>query len=112
MKREAKKFLVDIQLSIGDIESFTTDIKKFEDFLNDRKTYSAVERHLIIIIGEAIHKFRGLETEVKIDDTGKIYGLRNRLVHAYDSIDANTLYSIVRNHLPRLKLEVNELLKD
>ena len=90
MKREARKYLVDIQLSIGDIESFTANIKRFEEFLNDRKTYSAVERHLIII-GEAIHKFRNLETEVKIDDADKIYGLRNRLVHAYDSIDANTL---------------------
>ena len=109
MKREARKYLVDIQLSIGDIDSFTAGIKSFEEFFNDRKTYSAVERHLIII-GEAIHKFRNIESETKIDSAGKIYGLRNRLVHAYDSIDTNTLYSIIRNHLPKLKKEVEELL--
>lgn len=111
MKREAKKYLYDIQISINDIESFIADIHNFESFSNDRKTYSAVERQLIII-GEAIHKFRNLEPEFQINNIEKIYGLRNRLVHAYDSIDEATLYSIVKIHVPKLKEEIDKLISD
>jgi len=42
----------------------------------------------------------------------KIVDLRNRLVHGYDTISDEFIWSIVINHLPNLKTEVEKLLAE
>ena len=37
--------------------------------------------------------------------------VRNYMIHGYDSLSVDILWSIIINHLPRLKQEVNDLLK-
>lgn len=37
--------------------------------------------------------------------------MRNRLVHAYDSIDSSIVWVIIKKHLPNLKNEVEVILK-
>ena len=51
-KRKFELYVEDILDSIGAIEQFTNDIS-YEEFLSDRKTYSATIREYIII-GEAL----------------------------------------------------------
>jgi uncharacterized protein with HEPN domain len=111
MKLEALKYLLDIQAAIEDVESFTTELKNFTEYSSNKILKAAVERKLLII-GEAVNKFRVLEVNVLIENADKIYGLRNRLAHSYDSIDDNTIYAIIKNHLQPLKSEINKLLEE
>lgn len=107
----SKKYLSDITSSIELIKSFTSDIKSFNDYVADFKTQSAVERQLGII-GEAINKYNKLFPAEKLQNSSKIIGLRNRLVHAYDSIDNSIIWTIIKNHLENLKVEVNNKLNN
>ncbi|WP_269225414.1 HepT-like ribonuclease domain-containing protein [Flavobacterium eburneipallidum] len=86
MTEKSKKYLSDVLLSIDLINEFTIGISDFNLYDKDRKTQSAVERQLVII-GEALNKLRQNETEIVIENDHQIIGFRNRLVHAYDSID-------------------------
>jgi uncharacterized protein with HEPN domain len=56
MTDQGKKYLTDIIHAIDLIESFTSGISGYDEYIADLKTQSAVERQLGII-GEAINKF-------------------------------------------------------
>jgi len=62
----------------------------------------------LAIIGEALNKFRKQELEIQHDK--QIIGLRNRLIHAYYSIDDSILWMVLHKYLPELKKEVEEAL--
>lgn len=111
MKPEALKFLLDIKPAIEDIESFISGLKNFNDYKSNRLLKAGVERKLLII-GEAINKFRDIEPDIRIADAEKIYGLRNRLAHGYDSIDDNIIYTVIKNYLPKLKLQIQGLIEE
>ena len=108
MTDQGRKYLSDIFLSIELIESFTKEVSSFENYQADLKTQSAVERKLGII-GEAIDKFEKIFPEISLDNARKIVGLRNRLIHSYDSIDSSIIWAIIKNHLTPLKIEVIRL---
>jgi uncharacterized protein with HEPN domain len=110
MKLEVEKFLMDISLSINLIEEFISDIDTFGDYEEDIKTQSAVERHLAII-GEALNKLEKIDNDLIIENEAEIIAMRNRLVHAYDSIDSSIVWVIIKKHLPNLKNEVDVILK-
>ena len=109
MTDKGKKFLSDVLTSIQFIEEFTVSTNTFDEYQSDKKTQSAVERHLAII-GEAINKLRQTEPAIVLVHDVKIISLRNRLVHAYDSIDNTIVWAILKNHLPSLKIEISALL--
>lgn len=109
MTEEAKKYLFDILLAIESIEQFLVGSEEFEEYQNDLKTKSAVERQLSII-GEAVNKFRKVSTE-QLSHSEQIVAVRNRLIHAYDAIDDTIIWVIVRKYLPVLKSEVKEKLR-
>lgn len=111
MKLEVEKFLMDISLSINLIEEFISDIDTFGDYEQDIKTQSAVERHLAII-GEALNKLKKIDNDLIIENEAEIIAMRNRLVHAYDSIDSSIVWVIIKKHLPYLKNEVDVILKN
>lgn len=108
MTEKSKKYVSDVLMAITLIREFTIDITDFNTYDKDRKTQSAVERQLVII-GEALNKLRGLENEFVIENDKQIIGFRNRLVHAYDSIDNSIVWAILNRHLEKLKLEIENL---
>lgn len=108
MIEKSKKFLSDILIAINLIEQFTEGITDFKIYQNDLKTQSAVERQLVII-GEALNKLNKIEQNLKIDSDKKIIGFRNRLVHAYDSIDNSIVWAILNRHLKKLKEDIQSL---
>jgi uncharacterized protein with HEPN domain len=67
-----------------------------------------VERQLAII-GEALNQFKKLEPEIKIENNKQIISFRNRLVHAYDSLDNSMIWVIISKHLTTLKIEIQKL---
>ena len=105
------KFLSDILQAIDLIEDFTQDCSSFFDYQNDLKTKSSVERQLEII-GEAVNNLKRLSQEPLLSHTTKIVAVRNRLVHAYDAIDDTIIWAILKRHLPNLKLEAEEALRN
>ena len=91
------------------IELFVKDFN-FDDYQDDYKTKSAVERQFGII-GEALSKTLKEEPNISISHAPEIIGLRNRIIHAYNGINDTIIWAIITNHLPVLKREVNILLK-
>lgn len=106
MRDRENKLLTDILLAIDLIESFMKDSESFELYCADAKTKSAVERQLGII-GEAVNLFQKLPPTSPIDSASQIISLRNRIIHAYDAVDNNIIWAIVKRHLPLLKAEVS-----
>jgi len=72
----------------------------------------AVERNLEII-GEAMNRIliRDKEFELKITNAKSIVGLRNQVIHAYDNISDENIWSILINHPPKLKIEIENLIQ-
>lgn len=110
MTEKSKKYLSDILMAIDLIEKFTVDITDFNIYQNDLKTQSAVERQLAII-GEALNQFKKIEPDLEIENAKQIVGFRNRLIHAYDSIDISIVWAILHRHLKKLKEEIQEIIK-
>lgn len=105
MTEKGLKYLSDIYASILLIDLFTNSINNFIEYNEDLKTQSAVERQLGII-GEAVNKFGNIHPEIEIEYSRQIVGFRNRIIHAYDSIDQTMIWAILKNHLPSLKDEL------
>lgn len=53
MTDQGRKFLSDILRAIEVIDSFTSDIKAYDNYVSDLKTQSAVERQLGIIVRQS-----------------------------------------------------------
>ena len=111
MDPEIKTWLFDVLQSIAEIESyFEGRPKRFDDYITDIKTKRAVERD-IEIIGEAVDRILKKDKDFKIENAQKIIGARNRIAHGYDKISDDLLWSIVINHLPKLKSEIAILIE-
>ncbi len=110
MTKQAKKYLFDILFSIKVINEFLVGIN-FLEYEKDLKTKSAVERQLGII-GKAVNKFSKENTGIELTNAKEIVNFRNRIIHAYDSIDDTIVWAIKTNHLPILNDEIEILMED
>jgi uncharacterized protein with HEPN domain len=76
--------------------------KSRQDLDNDR-TFNLAQARLLEIIGEAANRvpieFQMEHLEI---EWGQIVSLRNRLIHGYDSIDFDIMWSIIQFDLPEL----------
>lgn len=95
-------------MAIDLIALFIVDISDFKAYQNDLKTQSAVERQLAII-GEALNQLHKTNPHITINDGKQIIAFRNRLVHAYDSINSSIVWAIIKGHLKKLKQEIQDL---
>lgn len=111
MPEEVKVWLNDILRAIDEINSFLPDPRVFVEFQKDIKTKRAVERN-IEIIGEAMNRVLKLSPDISISDPRRIVDTRNRIIHGYDSVSDDVLWSIVIRHLPVLEEEVKELMEE
>jgi uncharacterized protein with HEPN domain len=110
MQKKTETWLFDILSSIEEIEGYFQDkSKNFVKFQKDAKTKRAIERNLEII-GEALNRIVQVNSKVKISDARKIIDTRNRIIHGYDTVSDEILWSIVIKYLPKLKKEVERLL--
>jgi len=109
MTDKEKKYLSDILSSINHISSFTKDNKSFHQYKKIFLVKGAVERHLAII-GEAVNKFLKLSQNNDLEQAKQIISLRNRLIHAYDSVDDRIIWTIINRHIDPLKVEVTKLI--
>jgi len=110
MTDRGKKYLSDILRSIELVNEFLSTIENYNEYISDLKTQSAVERQLGII-GEAVSRYDKLFSNATLEHAKNIIGFRNRLIHAYDSVDSAMIWAIVKRHLKPLQQEAEEKLK-
>jgi uncharacterized protein with HEPN domain len=112
MDIDIKVWLYDILNAINEIESFFVDTpKEFTVYQNDLKTRRAVERN-VEIIGEAMNRILQKDNSVELSDSRKIVDTRNRIIHGYDSVSDDIIWSIIISQLPVLKDEVEKMLNE
>jgi|SRR3569833_387258 len=111
MEDEIRVWLTDIKQAIGEIKDFFPDQKNFIAFQKDTKTKRAVERD-VEIIGEAASRILKVKPDIAITDVRKIIDTRNPIIHGYDSVSDDIIWSIVIKHLPKLEVEVDHLLDE
>jgi uncharacterized protein with HEPN domain len=114
MDKRILKWLFDVKVAIDEIESyFIKEQMDFSEYKKNSMRKRAVERNLEII-GEAINRIIKTDNSFssKITDSIAIVGLRNQVIHAYDNISDETIWAILTNHLPALKVEIDNLLEN
>ena len=85
------------------------DRKTRDDLHTDRKLNLALVR-LLEIVGEAASR-TPLDERAQYREIpwGQIVGLRNRLIHGYDSVDFEILWQIVNHDLPPLIVALEQI---
>jgi uncharacterized protein with HEPN domain len=111
MDNKIKTWLLDINQSIEEIFLFLGDRRDFILYKADLKTKKAVERNLEII-GEAVSRILKEDPLFEIEHAKKIIGTRNRIIHSYDNISDEVIWTIICRELPNLKDQVQRLLTD
>lgn len=111
MRLEVLKYLSDILLSIEVLEQYSVQVKSFGEFESNMMLVDAVERRLSII-GEALYQANKLDNTLAITDKKKIMGMRHILVHDYDKIQPEILYTIITKNLNQLKAEVGTIVRE
>lgn len=101
-------YLAHIREAISKIERFTRG-KTEADFLSDDLVQDAVIRNLEII-GEAVTKLSP-EFKTRHDDVpwGEIAGMRNRLIHAYMSVNLEIVWSTIQEVLPTFLARISNM---
>ena len=109
MEKSIQPWLEDILQSIDEIEEFLPEKRNFFEFQKDLKTRKAIERN-IEIIGEAANRILNENSEIKITNVRKIVDTRNRIIHGYDTVSEDIIWSIVSNDIKKLRQEIINLL--
>jgi uncharacterized protein with HEPN domain len=105
-----KSWIFDIQNSIEEIFEFLGDSRDFFSYQEDKKTKKAVERNLEII-GEAVNRILKVDSSFPLKNAKNIIGTRNRIIHSYDNISDEVIWTIIIRELPILREQIEELLK-
>lgn len=110
MQREILKYLFDIQESINSIYDYLGDKRDFNEYKSNKLLRRGIERELEII-GEATKRILKLDMKIEISDSRRIVDLRNWVIHGYDKVDDVIIWGIVSKDIPRLKEQVDILIK-
>jgi uncharacterized protein with HEPN domain len=112
MNEKVLKCLYDIKLAIEEIDSFFVGTEKsYDNYCKDILLRRAIERNLEII-GEAMSRILKEDPGYNIEHARRIVGLRNQIIHGYDSVSDENIWGIVLNHLPYLKIEVDRVIDE
>ncbi len=102
--------LIHIQKSILEIESYTQNVSK-DDFLNDQLLSSAVLFQFSVIGEAVIHIEPSLLGKYEYP-WYRVRAFRNLISHEYFQIKLLAVWDIVVNDLPKLKEQIEVILKN
>ena len=106
---EILTYLQDVLDAINDTESCFVDFpNRYDLFENDIMRKCVVERKTEIM-GEAINRIRKSDPSVDIPNAKAIIDTRNRIIHAYDNLQPEFLWSLVVRHIPELKKDIERI---
>jgi uncharacterized protein with HEPN domain len=85
----------------------------FEEYERSLLLRSAVERQFEIV-GESLRQAEIADGRVgsHVSQLRPIVGLRNRLIHGYDVVDQQLIWSIIRDEVPPLIAQLASVLAD
>jgi uncharacterized protein with HEPN domain len=90
---------------------YTSQLLDADMFYLDEKTFDAVLMNFVII-GESVAR---LSAETLTDNDSipwaQIKGFRNMVAHDYFGVDAEEVWEIIQNHIPKLILEVKNIIE-
>ncbi len=110
MDEYIEKHLVDILNATIEVESYFTNVPKlFQNFQTDMLRQRAVERN-VEIMGEAINRILKVDPNFELPNAKAIINTRNRVIHGYDSVTTEFLWSLIIKHIPALKKDVENIL--
>lgn len=102
-----KTRLLDIAENADSILRYTAGMDR-ASFEQDRRTRDAVERCLSRISEAAVKLDRTAETMLPQHPWRQIRDLGNVIRHAYDHLDAEIVWTIIREQLPKLLADVQD----
>lgn len=106
MNERLLKSLYDIKIALEEIDSFFVGKQKlYAVYKSDLQLKRAIERNLEII-GEAMSRILKEDPLFPIDNSKRIVGLRNQIIHSYDNVSDENIWGILINHLPNLQREI------
>jgi uncharacterized protein with HEPN domain len=104
MNEKVLKYLFDIKIAIEETDTFFRSVAyNFDDYRQNTLLKRAIERNLEII-GEAMNRILKEDPDFHIENSKRIIGLRNQIIHGYDSVSDESILGIVTIHLPKLKI--------
>ncbi len=101
--------LANILESIQKIEEYVASFNNADELNFDTKSFDAVLMNFIVIgemAGKLSDDFKNSNVEI---EWWKIKGLRNIVAHDYFGVDAEEIWQIIKNWLPKLKSFINNL---
>jgi uncharacterized protein with HEPN domain len=110
-ERDFTIFLHDIIDNMYRIEHFTEDMG-YEDFVRDEKTRFACIQ-CIEIIGEAAkHVPARIRSQYPSIPWNDIAGMRDKLIHAYFTIDSLKVWKVIKEDIPSLKPMIEAIIRE
>jgi len=87
-----------------------TEGKKFEEFIKNEVLKRACSRSLEII-GQAVKNLSpGFKKQHNEIEWKKISGLRDKMIHGYFGVNWDIVWDVIRNQIPKLKVQVEKIL--
>ena len=109
MKRTNKHYFEDILEYANSALSFIENIS-YEEFISDKKSVFATIRALEVI-GESSNRIANeIKEQYPYLPWIEMRGLRNRIIHNYDDIDYAIVWNVLKNEIPQLINQINEII--
>lgn len=110
MTPETAKRLRDARDACAEVAAFVAG-EDLDSFLKDRGLQLILQA-LFSNIGEAMNQARRTDPALSdtLTDLHRIIGMRNRIVHGYDSIDYEVMWYAATERVPRLAESLRQLL--
>ena len=111
MNHEYLDYVEDILDAMSKAEILLEDVT-FEQFETDFRTNYAVVRALEIM-GEAAKRLPDSLREKYPDIPWRgMAGMRDRIIHAYDTVDLEIVWDVVKKDIPTIKPRIRQILDD
>lgn len=112
MDEYIKIYLYDVKRAIEEMESYFDGYPmRYDIFEKDYLRRSAVERKTEIM-GEAINRILKIKRDFPLPNSRAIIDTRNRIIHGYDSVKPEFLWSLIIRHIPALKKDIQRLIEE
>jgi uncharacterized protein with HEPN domain len=111
MSYEFLDFVEDILDAMEKAEILVEDFS-YDEFKADFRTNFAVVRALEIV-GEAAKRLpASLREEYPAIPWRGMAGMRDRIIHGYDTVDLQIVWDVVKQDIPRIKPQIQQILVD
>ena len=98
-----------IQQTIKKITEYTAKFSNAVEFEKDGKTFDAVMMNFVVL-GETISKLsNNFKNKNNHINWSEIKAFRNIIAHNYFGIDEYEVWQIIKQHLPKLKTDLNNI---